>query len=356
MRIVPSFDELKNGLACFGWGVEAGTVEQFAFECGEEGFTHGIIEAIADGTHRRADPGFPAAVAEGNRRVLAALIGVMDDIMSLSHQAGHPLAPHMQVFFCQFGVDARRTIGAFRFLVDLLDRLGQHLVILYSFGRRSLQPGIEPTGRDFQDLAHAPDRIGSLVLAHELEDYGGIESVSRTSQAAAFPAGAWGRCARISCSSRNCLLSLRRRASSALSSLVRPSCRFPRSSSSCLIQLCGWLKIPRQIFRAPPRSGQFQDLLAVFLRIGCMGSGHFFAPSPKLTTVHLIGSTPLSCSLFRANMSVLQVSHYVTGCCFASLPQGVTTLRHSRSPGHIGCLLSGSLTFPRTGLSPVGRR
>jgi hypothetical protein len=59
---------------------------------------------------------------------------------------------------------------------------------------------------------------------------------------------------------------------------------------------------------------------------------------------------------FGANMSVLQVSLYVTGCCFASLSQGVTTLRHSQSPSHIGCLLSGGLTLTRTGLSPVSRR
>jgi len=30
MRIVPSFDELKNGLARFGWSVEGGAVEQLA--------------------------------------------------------------------------------------------------------------------------------------------------------------------------------------------------------------------------------------------------------------------------------------------------------------------------------------
>jgi site-specific DNA recombinase len=149
--------------------------------------------------------------------------------MGCFHQARHPLAAHMQAFFRQFGVNARRSIGAFRFLVDLPDLLGQHSVFLFSLGRRSLQPGIEPAGRDFQDSAHAPDRIGSLVVAHELEDLGGIESVSRANQAAAF--------ANISRSSFSCLFSLRRRASSALSSLVSPSCRFPWSSSSCLIQL-----------------------------------------------------------------------------------------------------------------------
>ena len=46
----------------------------------------------------------------------------------------------------------------------------------------------------------------------------------------------------------------------------------------------------------------------------------------------------------------------VAGCCFASLSQGVTTLRHSQSPGYIGCLLPGGLTLTRTGLAPASRR
>lgn len=89
MRIVPSFDELKNGLTCFGLGAETGTVEQFAFECGKEGFAHGIIEAVANRTHRRVDSGFPAAAAEGNGCVLATLIGVVDDIQGAALQDGH---------------------------------------------------------------------------------------------------------------------------------------------------------------------------------------------------------------------------------------------------------------------------
>jgi len=80
------------------------------------------------------------------------------------------------------------------------------------------------------------------------------------------------------------------------------------------------------------------------------GSVPLLLPSPCVT------GSALSCSPYGANMSVLQVSLYVTGYCFASLPQGVTTLRHSQSPGHIGCLLPGGLTLTRTGLSPASRR
>jgi len=49
-------------------------------------------------------------------------------------------------------------------------------------------------------------------------------------------------------------------------------------------------------------------------------------------------------------------SNYVTGCCFAPLSQGVTTLQHSQSPGCTGCLLPGCLTITRVGLSATSRR
>ena len=80
------------------------------------------------------------------------------------------------------------------------------------------------------------------------------------------------------------------------------------------------------------------------------GSMPLLLPSPCVT------GSALSCSLYGANMSVLQVSLYVTGCCFASLSRGVTTLQHNQSPDCIGCLLSGVLTLTGTGLAPVSRR
>lgn len=272
MRIVPAFYKLKNDGARFSRGVEAGAVEQFAFEGGEEAFTQGIVKAITDRAHGRADVRFAAAVTKGKGRVLAAMIGMVDDILGMAlldshlqslqdqlraqvsghgpaddpaapgvehdgqiqepspgwdvgnvsypefiraagrevtldqiggrsspslslggarrfatadtpqiggaHQARHAFASHMPALFCQFGVDTRSTIGAFRPLVDLLDFLGQHFVFLLSFRRWSFPPGVEPTGRDSQHTAHAADRIDSLVGAHELEDLGGIELVS----------------------------------------------------------------------------------------------------------------------------------------------------------------------------------
>ena len=59
---------------------------------------------------------------------------------------------------------------------------------------------------------------------------------------------------------------------------------------------------------------------------------------------------------FRANISVLQDSLYVAGCCFALPSQEVTTLRHTWSPRCTGCLLPGGLTLTRTGLPPASKR
>ena len=61
-------------------------------------------------------------------------------------------------------------------------------------------------------------------------------------------------------------------------------------------------------------------------------------------------------SRFRVAISTLQDSLYVAGCYFASLSQGVTTLRHSQSPDCTGCLLRGLLSATTTGLAPASKR
>ena len=62
------------------------------------------------------------------------------------------------------------------------------------------------------------------------------------------------------------------------------------------------------------------------------GSSPLLLPSPCVT------GSALSCSPCGANMSVLQVSLYVTGCCFAPSSRRVTTLRHNQSPD---CIAAG---------------
>jgi hypothetical protein len=136
------------------------------------------------------------------------------------HQASHPLAAHVKfVDVCQFGMNARRAIGAFRFLMDFMDPFAQLLIRLRSFRRLSLTPGVIATARDMQHTTHGFHWIEGLVRTHKLEDFGGTASVSRANQAAAFD--------KISRSSRSCLFSFRSRANSAFSSLVRPSCLWP---------------------------------------------------------------------------------------------------------------------------------
>ena len=58
----------------------------------------------------------------------------------------------------------------------------------------------------------------------------------------------------------------------------------------------------------------------------------------------------------RANISALQDSLYVAGCCFALPSREVTTFQHTRSPRCIGCLLPDRLFVTRTGLPPASRR
>jgi hypothetical protein len=241
MRIVPTFDEFKHCLACFGLCVEDSAIKQFALQGSEEALAEGVVETISDRAHRRTDAGISTALAKRQGSVLAALIGVMDDIFRVtlldrhlqgvhyqgslelrghrptdnfaapgihdhsqiqptcpgrdvsnicdpqtvgslgseipldqigsrtcpwlslgrvwgfsaanalqtfgSHQASHPLATHVQLIdVCQFGMDARRTISPFGFLMDFMDPFAQLLICLQSFRRFSLTPGIIATG------------------------------------------------------------------------------------------------------------------------------------------------------------------------------------------------------------------
>src|SRR5260370_36685395 len=78
MGVVPAFDELEDRHAGLALGFEAAAVEQFAFERGEETLAHCVIEAIADGAHRGPHAGLAAALAEGERSVLATLVRMMN--------------------------------------------------------------------------------------------------------------------------------------------------------------------------------------------------------------------------------------------------------------------------------------
>ncbi len=80
MRIVPALDELEDCELRLGMRAECCAIDEFTFECCKEALTHCIVVTIADRTHRRTDTGLLAASSERDRRVLSALVRMVDDI------------------------------------------------------------------------------------------------------------------------------------------------------------------------------------------------------------------------------------------------------------------------------------
>src|SRR5215469_12211299 len=79
MRVVPSFNEFKDRAARLHWILKTAAVQQFKFKRGEKTLASGVIEAVTYRTHRRPHASVFAALAEGQRGILAALVGVVND-------------------------------------------------------------------------------------------------------------------------------------------------------------------------------------------------------------------------------------------------------------------------------------
>src|SRR5262245_15394412 len=77
--VVPAFDELKHGQARLAQRAPRRAIQQLALQRREETLAERIVVTVAHRSHRRAHPGRPTAEPEGNRRVLAAVIGMVDD-------------------------------------------------------------------------------------------------------------------------------------------------------------------------------------------------------------------------------------------------------------------------------------
>src|SRR5579884_1590860 len=77
--IVPSLDELENARLRLVRISKPRTSEQLAFQRREEALAHRVIVAIAYRSHRRSNAPFSTSQSKGNRRVLRALIGMMND-------------------------------------------------------------------------------------------------------------------------------------------------------------------------------------------------------------------------------------------------------------------------------------
>src|ERR1700722_7676647 len=103
VRVVPAFDELEDGEFRLPRRLEAATNEQLAFERGVEAFAHRVIVTVADGTHRREDSLFPAALPEGDRGVLRSLVRVVNDANRVA-----PIDRHVQRAEHEFGAQVIR--------------------------------------------------------------------------------------------------------------------------------------------------------------------------------------------------------------------------------------------------------
>ena len=77
-RIVEALDEVEDPDPRLALGAEADAIEQLALERGEEALTHCIVVAVAHRSHRRLDAGLATPQPERDRRVLAALVRVVD--------------------------------------------------------------------------------------------------------------------------------------------------------------------------------------------------------------------------------------------------------------------------------------
>src|SRR5712692_11577131 len=79
MGVVEPFDVLEDRCPRLGVGPKDGSIQQFALQGGEERLGDGIVKAIPARPHGRLNARLLTVLTERNARVLAALIGVMDD-------------------------------------------------------------------------------------------------------------------------------------------------------------------------------------------------------------------------------------------------------------------------------------
>src|SRR5260370_29890311 len=87
--IVQAVDEVEDGESVVRLIAEALPIEQLALEGCEEALTEGVVVGVAHAAHRGPDAGLLTPDAEGDRRVLAALVRVMNDVGGPTLLDGH---------------------------------------------------------------------------------------------------------------------------------------------------------------------------------------------------------------------------------------------------------------------------
>src|SRR5262249_59034984 len=79
-RVVPGLDPVEDRGPGLLPGLERSAAEQLLLERGVEALADGVVVAIALGAHRLRDPGLAQRLAEDQIDVLAALVGVVDQL------------------------------------------------------------------------------------------------------------------------------------------------------------------------------------------------------------------------------------------------------------------------------------
>src|SRR5690242_21937838 len=87
--IVPALDEVEDRVARLCLGAEPMAIEQLALEGREEALAERVVVRVPHASQRRPDAGLPTPATEGDRRVLGALVRVMNEVAGPALRHGH---------------------------------------------------------------------------------------------------------------------------------------------------------------------------------------------------------------------------------------------------------------------------
>ena len=87
--VVEALDVLEQGKSGFGLRGKRPSIDQFAFQAGEEALAQGVVVAVADRPHGGSDARLAAPFTEGHRGVLRSLVAVMDHPFGSALGQGH---------------------------------------------------------------------------------------------------------------------------------------------------------------------------------------------------------------------------------------------------------------------------
>ena len=79
MRVVPALEPREDRHPRLGVTLERPAIDDFTLEGGEEALGHGVVVRIASRSHRGHDASFATSLAERIARILAALVGMVND-------------------------------------------------------------------------------------------------------------------------------------------------------------------------------------------------------------------------------------------------------------------------------------